>query len=62
MALGAELACKLNLNGYQSLTGCVKANILKLPSGGLHVKHTEQRGIWVPTQHMLWTKESHEKP
>jgi hypothetical protein len=30
------------------------AKILKLPSGGLHVKHTEQRGIWVPTQHLLW--------
>jgi hypothetical protein len=27
---------------------------LKLPLGGLHVKHTEQRGIWVPTQHLLW--------
>jgi hypothetical protein len=27
---------------------------LKLPLGGLHVKHTEQRGIWVPIQHLLW--------
>jgi hypothetical protein len=27
---------------------------LKLPLGGLHVKHTEQRGIWIPTQHLLW--------
>jgi hypothetical protein len=23
---------------------------------GLHVKHTVQRGIWVPTQHLLWDK------
>jgi hypothetical protein len=34
--------------------GCVKRNILKLPLGGLHVKHTEQPGIWVPTQRLLW--------
>jgi hypothetical protein len=25
-----------------------------LPLGELHVKHAEQRGIWVPTQHLLW--------
>jgi hypothetical protein len=25
-----------------------------LPSEGLHVKHTVQRGICVPTQHLLW--------
>jgi hypothetical protein len=25
-----------------------------LPFGGLHVKHAEQRGIWVPTQHLIW--------
>jgi hypothetical protein len=25
-----------------------------LPLGGLHVKHAMQRGIWVPTQHLLW--------
>jgi hypothetical protein len=24
-----------------------------LPFGGLHVKHAVQRGIWVPTQHLL---------
>jgi hypothetical protein len=48
------LAFELNLTGNQSLTGCIRAKILKLPSGGLHVKHTEQRGIWVPTQHLLW--------
>jgi hypothetical protein len=22
--------------------------------GGLHEKHAVQRGIWVPTQHLLW--------
>jgi hypothetical protein len=25
-----------------------------LPLGGLRVKHAVQRGIWVPTQHVLW--------
>jgi hypothetical protein len=25
-----------------------------LSLGGLHVKHAVQRGIWVPTQHLLW--------
>jgi hypothetical protein len=24
--------------------------------GGLHVKHAVQRGIWVPTQHLLWVQ------
>jgi hypothetical protein len=24
-----------------------------LPFAGLHVKHAVQRGIWVPTQHLL---------
>jgi hypothetical protein len=27
--------------------------ILKLLLGGLHVKQSVQRGIWVPTQHLL---------
>jgi hypothetical protein len=27
---------------------------LKLIFGGLHEKHAVQRGIWVPTQHLLW--------
>jgi hypothetical protein len=26
----------------------------KLMFGGLHEKHAVQRGIWVPTQHLLW--------
>jgi hypothetical protein len=26
----------------------------KLQFGGLHEKHALQRGIWVPTQHLLW--------
>jgi hypothetical protein len=26
----------------------------KLILGGLHEKHEVQRGIWVPTQHLLW--------
>jgi hypothetical protein len=25
-----------------------------LSLGGLYVKHAVQRGIWVPTQHLLW--------
>jgi hypothetical protein len=24
------------------------------PLGGLHGKHAVQRGIWIPTQHLLW--------
>jgi hypothetical protein len=26
----------------------------KLIFGGLHEKHAVPRGIWVPTQHLLW--------
>jgi hypothetical protein len=29
-------------------------NFEKLIFGGLHEKHVVQRGIWVPTQHLLW--------
>jgi hypothetical protein len=29
-------------------------NFEKLIFGGLHEKHAMQRGIWVPTQHLLW--------
>jgi hypothetical protein len=32
----------------------IKTKFLVLPLGGLHEKHTVQRGIWVPTQHLLW--------
>jgi hypothetical protein len=32
----------------------MNALILLLLLGGLHVKHAVQRGIWVPTQHLLW--------
>jgi hypothetical protein len=27
-----------------------------LPLGALHVKHAVQRGIWVPTQQLLWDR------
>jgi hypothetical protein len=27
-----------------------------VPLGGLRVKQAVQRGIWVPTQHLLWDK------
>jgi hypothetical protein len=27
-----------------------------LPLGGLHGKYAVQRGIWVPTQHLLWNQ------
>jgi hypothetical protein len=30
------------------------AKFEKLIFGGLHEKHAVQRGIWVPTQHLLW--------
>jgi hypothetical protein len=33
-----------------------------LPLGGLHGKHAVQRGIWVPTQHLLWDKGKPRKP
>jgi hypothetical protein len=29
-------------------------NFEKLTFGGPHEKHAVQRGIWVPTQHLLW--------
>jgi hypothetical protein len=32
-----------------------------LPLGGLHVKHVVQRGIWVPTQHLLWDQGDSQK-
>jgi hypothetical protein len=31
----------------------IKAKLLMLPFGGLRVKHAVQRGICVPTQHLL---------
>jgi hypothetical protein len=31
-------------------------NFEKLIFGGLHEKHAVQRGIWVPTQHLLWDR------
>jgi hypothetical protein len=34
-------------------------NFENLIFGGLHEKHAVQRGIWVPTQQLLW---GHEKP
>jgi hypothetical protein len=39
MAFGRGVACKLKLNGNRSLKGSKIAKMLKLPSGGLHVKH-----------------------
>jgi hypothetical protein len=35
---------------------CIKAKFLMLPLGGLHVKYAGQRGIWEPTQHLLWSQ------
>jgi hypothetical protein len=32
----------------------VAKNFEKWILGGLHEKHAVQRGIWVPTQHLLW--------
>jgi hypothetical protein len=37
--------------------GYIRATFLMLLLGGLHVKHALQRGIWAPTQHLLWDKE-----
>jgi hypothetical protein len=39
MALGEGATCKLNLNGNRSLRDCIRAKILNLPLGGLHVEH-----------------------
>jgi hypothetical protein len=33
--------------------GYIKVKFFMLPFGVLHVKHAVQRGIWVPTQHLL---------
>jgi hypothetical protein len=32
------------------------SKFLMLPLGGLHGKHAVQRGIWVPTQHLIWNQ------
>jgi hypothetical protein len=37
-----------------TLEGLHYNEILTLPLGGLHVKPAVQRGIWLPTQHLLW--------
>jgi hypothetical protein len=29
---------------------------MMLTLGGLHERHAVQRGIWVPTQHLLWDR------
>jgi hypothetical protein len=33
-----------------------------LTLGGLHVKHAVHRGIWVPTQYLLWNGGKPRKP
>jgi hypothetical protein len=41
-----------------SILGITKAKLMRnlenLLLGGLHGKHAVQRGIWVPTQYLLW--------
>jgi hypothetical protein len=32
----------------------MKGKFLMPPFGGPHVKRAVQRGLWVPTQHLLW--------
>jgi hypothetical protein len=51
---GGGAALKFNLNRNRNLNGCIRAKIWKLTVVGLHLKHAEQRGIWVPTEHLLW--------
>jgi hypothetical protein len=41
------------INIYIMLEGLHYGEMLTLPMGGLHVKHAVQRGIWVPTRHLL---------
>jgi hypothetical protein len=36
------------------LEGLHRSEIFMLPFRRLHVKHAVQRGIWVPTQYLLW--------
>jgi hypothetical protein len=46
-----------NPNEFQSdIRRCTLKRNFLLPLGGLHVKHAVQRGIWVPTQHLLWDR------
>jgi hypothetical protein len=47
--------------GVGEVNGLRLAKILKLQLGGLHVKHTEQRGIWVILSICSGTKENHGK-
>jgi hypothetical protein len=58
MALGVS-AFKFNL--IRNLEGYIRAKFLNLRLGGQHVRHAEQRGIWVPTQHLLWDQEKPRK-
>jgi hypothetical protein len=51
MPLGGLLYCKVSTQ----IGGYIRAKFW-LPLGGLHVKHAVQRGIWVPTQHLLWDR------
>jgi hypothetical protein len=41
------------INFFLTLGGLYLGEILMLPMGGLHVRYAVQRGIWVPTQHLL---------
>jgi hypothetical protein len=65
--LGTVVACILNLNGNRGnrrLKGYIRADILKLPLGGLHVKHAEQSNVEFGHQLSICsgTKEIHGKP
>jgi hypothetical protein len=41
--------------------GLFYGRILMLTLGGLHERHDVQRGICVPTQHLLWDREKTRK-
>jgi hypothetical protein len=57
MRKGKNLGRGFNMYGRTStLEDLHYDDILILPMGGLHVKHTVQRGILVPIQHLLYDR------
>jgi hypothetical protein len=43
----------ISYNSYFYMGEATEGEILMLILGGLHERHAVQRGIWVPTQHLL---------
>jgi hypothetical protein len=55
MVLGGAVF-RLNLNGNRSLTACIRAKILNLPLGGLHVKRVMKNAVISDTKTSSYLK------